>query len=255
MRLRHTFAAYQDERDQQLARILALLAQDERVQSAWLFGSLGRGSADALSDIDLIMVAGDADLPAVIAGRYAFAERLGSLLFTLEAPQNAPTGGAYLMACYDAPTAPHILDLYWQPASLAWDASQARLLFQRSGAQAAVGAVPSPSSDPAPAQGLPHAVRHFWMMLLIAAKYVCREPNAAQLRLLPLLAGAYKDIRQSGVIDARTEFDPLLEPVSQPRKKIALLRRLAQEAGTVPGTPEGLLSAVERYLMMAEGAI
>lgn len=43
----------QAERDALLRTIEAALRADERVVAAWLVGSLGRGTADALSDLDL----------------------------------------------------------------------------------------------------------------------------------------------------------------------------------------------------------
>ena len=41
------------ERDALLARAVERLQADARVGAAWLFGSLGRGEEDALSDLDL----------------------------------------------------------------------------------------------------------------------------------------------------------------------------------------------------------
>src|SRR4051812_13184180 len=46
-------AAYRAERDTLLRRVQQALERDPRVAAAWLFGSLGRGSEDALSDLDL----------------------------------------------------------------------------------------------------------------------------------------------------------------------------------------------------------
>jgi predicted nucleotidyltransferase len=53
-------------RDAVLARALALLSDDERVEAVLLTGSLGRGQADRWSDIDLdAVIANDADVGAV----------------------------------------------------------------------------------------------------------------------------------------------------------------------------------------------
>ena len=134
MHLTPTLLKFQAESERFLESAVTVLKQDERVQAGWVFGSLGRGDADALSDIDLIVVGQDDFLRDVIAERYDFAQQVGKPLFFLKSPRNVPPGGAYLMVCYDAPMAPHILDIYWQDRRpLAWDASQLRLLFERNG--------------------------------------------------------------------------------------------------------------------------
>ncbi len=56
----------QAERDALLHQIEVALRADERVVAAWLTGSLGRGNADALSDIDLWVIVRD-DAVAAIA--------------------------------------------------------------------------------------------------------------------------------------------------------------------------------------------
>jgi hypothetical protein len=180
---------YGEERDQLLRLISDLLIKDPSVQAAWLFGSLGRGEEDALSDLDLWVVLDEARIAEVTARPLAYSSRAGTPVLYLEAPQNAPEDGAYLMACYDAPVAPHIVDWYWQPRSLAHIPSQERLLFDRAGL---------PRQDqPVRFPGLPankgiierpiHFISFFWMMLMITTKHAFRSPRAEQMELLPLL--------------------------------------------------------------------
>jgi predicted nucleotidyltransferase len=57
------------EHEALLHRAVALLQADTRVVAAWLFGSRGRDTADALSDTDLWIVVADADSAAVMAER------------------------------------------------------------------------------------------------------------------------------------------------------------------------------------------
>src|SRR5262245_11518310 len=80
-----------------LTRIVELLEVDSRVGAAWLFGSRGRGTADDLSDIDLWVAVDDAHMSEVSASRRDYVARPGTPLLIEEAPQNAPTGGAYLL--------------------------------------------------------------------------------------------------------------------------------------------------------------
>ena len=56
---------------------------DERVRAMWLSGSLGRGDADAMSDLDLIVAVADDALPEFaaqwqdwLAGDHADADRV-----------------------------------------------------------------------------------------------------------------------------------------------------------------------------------
>src|SRR3989442_185935 len=95
-----SFPRHRAERDALLQRATDLLRDDPRVVAAWLFGSLGRGHEDDLSDLDLWVVVGDEWIDTFIGERRPYASQLGPPLLLVEAPQNAPAGGAYLMAVY-----------------------------------------------------------------------------------------------------------------------------------------------------------
>jgi predicted nucleotidyltransferase len=51
-----TLADHRRERDDLIERLAEVLARGARFPAAWLYGSLGRGDADAMSDIDLALV-------------------------------------------------------------------------------------------------------------------------------------------------------------------------------------------------------
>ena len=48
-------------------RAVEVFAADQRVRAMWLSGSLGRGDADAMSDLDLIVAVADDALPEFAA--------------------------------------------------------------------------------------------------------------------------------------------------------------------------------------------
>ena len=48
-------------------RLREVLAADERIESAWLSGSFGRGAGDAWSDIDVVTVVAEEDRPHCVA--------------------------------------------------------------------------------------------------------------------------------------------------------------------------------------------
>src|SRR4051794_12310171 len=78
------------ERDALLQRAQGILDRDPRISAAWLFGSLGRGDADELSDLDLFIIVADEHRAALVADRYTYMAQLGDPLLILEAPQNWP---------------------------------------------------------------------------------------------------------------------------------------------------------------------
>ncbi|MGA0600874.1 nucleotidyltransferase domain-containing protein [Caulobacter sp. KR2-114] len=49
-----------------LARLIEVLGEDERIESAWLSGSFGKGAGDAWSDVDVTAVVDEEDLPHCI---------------------------------------------------------------------------------------------------------------------------------------------------------------------------------------------
>src|SRR5215472_20059 len=103
------------EREALLQSVIKMLEQDARVVAAWLFGSLGRGEGDGLSDLDVWVVTADEYSRFVHAGRQDFVAHLAPPLLVLEAPQNAPEHGAYLLTLYPGQAGPHQIDWYWQP--------------------------------------------------------------------------------------------------------------------------------------------
>lgn len=257
MPLTPTLLEYQAESEHFLESAVTVLKQDERVQAGWLFGSRGRGDADALSDIDLIVVAQDDSLREVIAERYDFAQQVGNPLFFLEAPRNAPPGGAYLMVCYDAPVAPHILDIYWQSSEpVTGDKSQLRLLFECGGDGQRLPERKR-AEEPAAEGKLQHEIHYFWMMLLIVAKYVCRDPHAEEMHLLQYLPPTYESARALVGHGEALNMDMLGAAIREPAQKLRVLRYLAEAMNALVGqlsakTSEAIFPAISRYLNMVE---
>ena len=93
---------------------------------------------------------------------------VGSPLLILEAPQNAPAGGAYLLVLYPGQAGPQQVDWYWQPPSAARMPARCRVLFDQAG-------VP-PLPEPAPLGGEERArvvsekFAVFWVAALIDDK-------------------------------------------------------------------------------------
>ena len=81
------------EREALLARITQTLGSDDRIAAAWLFGSVGRGEADDLSDLDLRVVVFDEHIESICQGRQAYTAQMGEAVLFGEAPQNRPDWG------------------------------------------------------------------------------------------------------------------------------------------------------------------
>ncbi len=58
-----------DDQQRLADQLLAVLDQDDRIESVWLSGSLGRGAGDAWSDLDLTLTVAEKDIPSCLAGR------------------------------------------------------------------------------------------------------------------------------------------------------------------------------------------
>jgi len=101
--------------------------------AAWLFGSIGSGLADYLSDIDIFVVVADDHFEEVASTQKQFVTIPDTAMVTISAPQNAPPEGAYLSVVYDTPTGAHIVDWYWQKQSRAKIPSDTKVLFDSVG--------------------------------------------------------------------------------------------------------------------------
>ncbi|HVA88790.1 MAG TPA: nucleotidyltransferase domain-containing protein [Chloroflexota bacterium] len=244
-----------EARDALLERITIQLAADSRVVAAWLFGSLGRQSADGLSDIDLWLVIEDAAIDAVAAVRWDYAAQVAAPLMVYDGPQNAPAGGAYLMALYPGPDGPFQIDWYWQPRALARRPKHVQILFDRVGIPAAAP-LPGPLEPREPqdpeerAATVTRIVSFFWVMANIAAKSIARQESWGFIGTLGMLEGVRQQVRW--LVGDRTDHpgfgpEPPFPPPVDPFAQLALLRQLTAEmiqlsphiervGGTIPHT-------------------
>ena len=169
------------ERQDLLDSATRLLQSDERIVAAWLIGSLGRGNSDEWGDIDLWIAVQDETVEAVTAARYDFARKLGKLVLLEDAPQNAPLKGAFLTAMYAGTCGAHLVDIYWQPLSIAQRPSNTKLLFER--VAVPISEPQSLLSDEERTERAVQQARFFWVMSAITAKAIARRKvwNVLQL--------------------------------------------------------------------------
>ncbi|MBI3959375.1 MAG: nucleotidyltransferase domain-containing protein [Chloroflexi bacterium] len=259
--LQQTLAAHQAERDGWLAATRAQLENDERVDAAWLFGSLGRDDGDELSDTDLFVIVNDAEFDELIAHRYDFLAQVAQPLLILEAPQNWPPGGVYNMALYPGASGPHQVDWYWVRRCAARLPMETRLLFDRIGLAQQESPTHfdyAPVPERTPEEVATQNVNSFWVMWLIACKYIARYPWKANLGVMRLVPNHLRQIAAFvGVAVDLPETEP---PHPSPAEKIARLRELErlvepllpQAAAKGASIPEQIVPYAHRYLALVE---
>lgn len=218
------------ERDALLCRLTQMLEADTRIAAAWLFGSVGRGEADDLSDLDLRVVVADAHIADVCAQRQAYAAQIGAPALCQEAPQNRPAGGAFLLALYPGEFGPQEVDWTWQPLSGACLWPQTRLLLNRAGLTQ-VGEMPwgyQPVSPLSPLEELVRKVHGFWAMLLVIAKYAARSPWEERMGLVGMSVQPLREVSEALGITPKYTLESL-PPHGSPREKLRLLRDIADQ--------------------------
>ena len=221
---------FSEERQLLLDRIVSFLEKDPRIVAAWLFGSLGRAEYDDLSDIDIWIVIADEFIQEISQLRRQFVSQIGVPLLVVEAPQNAPRNGAYLMVYYQSDVAPLQVDWYWQSQSDAFIPPDTKMLFDRVGLEVAAKPIVFTEIDPDPSltEGPVHYVSYFWAMLLITTKYAMRDPWSEEMELLPYVMEAFHQTRQYLGLDISLVRQETLDQ-KHPKDKLRILRELAAE--------------------------
>jgi len=120
--------ARRDGRDAILARAIGVFGSIG-VTAIHLFGSLGRGTGDALSDLDIWITVDDDDIADRIAERDQLFARVSPLLIKHEAPQNRPLGGIYLLVIHETPVGLFQVDYYLAPRSTSVILREARVAY------------------------------------------------------------------------------------------------------------------------------
>jgi hypothetical protein len=248
---------YQQERDELLEIITARLEDDAGVKAAWLFGSLGRGDGDAFSDIDLWVVGEQDYINSVNADPLLYVSQIEQPILSLVAPQNAPESGVYFMACYDAPTAPHIVDWYWQPVHKSYLPGGVYLLFDKVGIIQADRSVhfQGQTKNNTVIEQPHHFISFFWMMLMITAKQVFRNPWANEMDLLPYVLDSFHKAQHLLGFEKNTQIQTL-HSQRLPIEKIQILSYLADEMSEMMKkfsekdveVPTSVIPGAKRYL-------
>lgn len=225
------FECHKNNRETLLSNITKTLEQDSRVETVWLLGSLGRGEQDYLSDIDIFLVISDQHWDEIIDSKHNFISRISSPIIIMEAPQNAPPGGAYLAVCYDSSTGPLTVDWYWLKQSEAKIPEQTKILFNRNPLPKMNDVFMwdyQPIPEQTPLEKAYLKINSFWWGIPHAAKYLVRSPwewgkESNMKGIIQSLMDLYRYFDTAPPHLHRETFDT-------PEEKLKLLYWLAQQA-------------------------
>ena len=276
--IENTLSSHAPSRDRRFSEAAALLRRitegleaDNRVLAAWLVGSFGRGD-DPWASAWVQAVVADEQIETFILGRRENAARPAEPLLVVEAPRNAPPGGAYLMALYDGEAGPYEVDWYWQARSGAQVPSDAHVLFDRvrlppSGQPNHFNDSETPPALRAAQEAMTPEARRadegrntvslFWAMLLISASHIARGPAGGDVPFLPMLQDLLRDTRQFVGLSR--------EPSSAqttPDVRLAVLREIGAQMEVVmpqvaeqgADVPTAIVARAGRYLDMVKAA-
>lgn len=97
---------------------------------AHVFGSVARDDADAYSDLDVWFTIEDIRYARVFQDRVGYYEKLGTIVHSCEAPQNAPIGGVHTALILETEKGClTMVDVYLCPLSTSFITDDAKKLF------------------------------------------------------------------------------------------------------------------------------
>lgn len=93
-----------------------------------VLGSVGRGTDDAFSDLDLWITVDDAQIGDIVRRRDMLFNNVAPILLSHEALQNRPLGGSYTLVIHETPVGLFQVDYYLAPRAVSVVLPDARLL-------------------------------------------------------------------------------------------------------------------------------
>lgn len=115
--------------DDLLSTIVDALRNNEDVESVWLAGSRGRGTADEFSDIDIWIALHDDAIAPVVEDPLAFVHGIVPTVMHIDALSIAPHGGAFVGSWVPVDDEFEQVDWYIAPASSASRSTDTVIVF------------------------------------------------------------------------------------------------------------------------------
>lgn len=201
--MRPSLDTYRSRRDNFLAKVITSLSNDDRFVAAWLTGSMSRGEADSVSDIDLSVVvsAGQSQtlckrLEQVSAAtspeRFSLFSQFDQPALIHENNNNAPEEGTFTFILYADSAI--MVDWILIPQSKAKRPHLSRLLFDK--ADIPVASPPQPEDLENRKKAVAEQWAFFWMMTAITAKYILRKDGVFAAQWIEHLHSIVHDIER-----------------------------------------------------------
>jgi predicted nucleotidyltransferase len=259
---------HRETREELLTGITGTLAMDERLVAGWLTGSYARGDTDALSDIDITIVAADPyseqlcrRLEQVSSQtspeRYALFSQFGTPALIHENNNNAPDGGTFTFVLYAESAL--VVDWTLIPQSKAVRPLQSKRLFDK--INIPVAPPPEPATLEQSKKALSEMWAFFWMMAAVTIKYILRGDGVFAAHRIESLHGMI------GEIERHLDRQPAhytrgslssLQPTSEKQlestrelcnRMLALKDKVSEFTGAEPLTP---VTEIEELLTLAQ---
>ncbi len=191
------------KRDNLLSKITDSLVEDERFKAAWLTGSLGRGDADAVSDLDITAVVAQNVAHQVCKhsemvttqpsrARIMIFETFGDIGFVYENNHNAPSGGTATTVLYAQSGI--VVDWVLIPEEGAQRPQLSQLLFAEK--DIPLLEIPATNSLETRLKEAANMIGFFWMMVVVTAKYLIRDDQVFVARTLEDLTRLVYEIKR-----------------------------------------------------------
>lgn len=205
-----------------------------------VFGSVGQGTADALSDLDVWLTFPDEMIGTVVRDRMALHAAVGEVLLIHEMAPNRPPGGAYALVLYATDAGPLQVDWYLAPRASSRVEPAARAVF--ADVAVPVGELPT---DPGADHDVSGSERIDWLacMLFVALKGIVR---GGADEFIEFLGEAYREVCESYGFEGCAVTDPRsLDAVG------TMLRQLERYADQRQRTALRAIEAFQRELSAA----
>jgi hypothetical protein len=205
--------------------------QDTAIEGQY-FGSMGRGTPDLYSDIDIWLTFKDENMEAVLEKRFEYYAQAGDIIHICEAPQNSPIGGMYSFVLYKTAAGLLAVDYYLCPQSASFTTKDNRKLFGEL-------ALPIGEIEFNPHKRVVSETYRIDFLITIAfgaiKKLYRQEENA-----LALLTAEYKNLRESYGI----EVQPLHSTDNSPAAFAEIIENVRKVS---TGQQQRVLDEISRY--------
>ncbi|MFZ2763746.1 MAG: nucleotidyltransferase domain-containing protein [Minisyncoccia bacterium] len=196
----------------------------DKAIEAHLFGSMARGTNDALSDIDIWLTFEDEEIDQVLVDRFATYEQFGEIILWHEMQNNFPLDGIQTAIIYKINDGLVRVDFYLCPFSSSRVLPDSKILFERKKVE--VGSI-IPETKRTP-RDLSDRITFFISMCFNGIKYVVRNDPKFVNFLIGEFKKYQKELPQLASIPNESSFGTLrmalevLDTVSNQEQKKAI---------------------------------